>query len=313
MAVYSMTGYASAQSDLLKVGDLSQESQNLSGTSGNRVGVEIRAVNSRFLDLNFKLPEECRQIEPQLRELVQKQLKRGKVELRVWLESDKKQSLKLPAESVLQSLAQMEEQLLSFFPQANRLSIADLLSYSDASESSNINYTMTVIELVQEVLKALKLARAQEGARLSQMLHDRCVQIRHWVGTAQPLVAQVVQTQGDRFLERWKEAMALTGADASTIEANTLIHERALAEATAFAIRVDIDEELTRLNSHIDEILQLLEKGGELGKRLDFLIQELLREANTLGSKAASFELTKIAVELKVLIEQMREQVQNLE
>lgn len=313
MAVYSMTGYASAQSDLLKVGDLSQESQNQAVLGGHRVGIEIRAVNSRFLDLNFKLPEECRQTEPLLRELVQKQLKRGKVELRLWLEGDKKQGLKLPPESVLQSLAQVEEQLLAHFPQAKRLSVVDLLRYSDAGDAATVDYNSTVLELTSQVLKALKLARAQEGERLSAMLQDRCAQIRQWVGTAQPLVAQVVKAQGDRFLERWKEAMALTGAEPAAIEANTLIHERALAEATAFAIRVDIDEELTRLNSHIAEIETLLAKGGELGKRLDFLIQELLREANTLGSKAASFELTKIAVELKVLIEQMREQVQNLE
>ena len=313
MAVYSMTGYASAQSDLLKVGDLSQESQNQAVLTGNRVGIEIRAVNSRFLDLNFKLPEECRQIEPLLRELVQKQLKRGKVELRVWLEGEKKQGLKMPPESVLKSLASIEQQLLGQFPEAKRLSITDLLRYSDASDASPIDYAPTVLDLSGQVLASLKQARAQEGERLSKMLQDRCAQIRAWVATAQPLVSHVVKAQGDRFLERWKEAMSLTGASAAAIEANTLIHERALAEATAFAIRVDIDEELTRLNSHIDEIEALLGKGGELGKRLDFLIQELLREANTLGSKAASFDLTKIAVELKVLIEQMREQVQNLE
>ena len=120
---------------------------------------------------------------------------------------------------------------------------------------------------------------------------------------------QLVAQQRQRFIERWAEAMAL-GDSAVSPEA---ARDRALTEATAFAIRIDVAEEITRLNSHLDEIERLLGKGGEVGKRLDFLIQELHREANTMGSKSAALELTHIAVEMKVLIEQMREQVQNIE
>ena len=121
----------------------------------------------------------------------------------------------------------------------------------------------------------------------------------------------VVQRQQQRFLERWNDALEATGA-AQTISREAL-QERALNEAAAFSIRIDVAEELARLRSHLDEIERLLERGGEVGKRLDFLIQELLREANTLGSKSAALELTNISVEMKVAIEQLREQVQNIE
>ncbi|MBF0762808.1 DUF1732 domain-containing protein, partial [Dysgonomonas mossii] len=148
-----------------------------------------------------------------------------------------------------------------------------------------------------------------EGKRLSAMLQDRVRQLRALAQQAGPLVPQLVDQQRQRFLERWKEAMALTEG-ATLPEA---AQDRALSEATAFAIRIDVAEEITRLASHLDEIERLLKKGGEIGKRLDFLIQELHREANTLGSKSAAMELTRISVDMKVLIEQMREQVQNVE
>jgi uncharacterized protein (TIGR00255 family) len=141
------------------------------------------------------------------------------------------------------------------------------------------------------------------------MLTDRLEQLRALAQQAGPLVPQLVEQQRLRFMERWKEAMALS-------EGTTLpeaAQDRALTEATAFAIRIDVAEEITRLNSHLDEIERLLKKGGEVGKRLDFLIQEMHREANTMGSKSSALELTHISVDMKVLIEQMREQVQNIE
>jgi uncharacterized protein (TIGR00255 family) len=141
------------------------------------------------------------------------------------------------------------------------------------------------------------------------MLLGHLKQLRALAQQAQPLVPKLVEQQRLRFLERWKEAMALAEG-ASLPEA---AQDRALSEATAFAIRIDVAEELMRLGSHIDEIERLVKKGGEIGKRLDFLIQELHREANTLGSKSAALELTHISVDMKVLIEQMREQVQNIE
>ena len=134
-------------------------------------------------------------------------------------------------------------------------------------------------------------------------------QLRALADQAKPLVPQLVEQQRQRFLERWKDAMSL--AEGTVVP--EAAQDRALTEATAFAIRIDVAEELTRLASHVDEIERLIRKGGEIGKRLDFLIQELHREANTLGSKSAALELTRISVDMKVLIEQMREQVQNIE
>jgi uncharacterized protein (TIGR00255 family) len=163
--------------------------------------------------------------------------------------------------------------------------------------------------LFEKALTALLAAREREGARLVTMLVDRTGQLRALAQTAAPLVPQLVEQQRQRFLERWKDAMSLTDGAALPEAAQ----DRALSEATAFAIRIDVAEEITRLESHLTEIERLLAKGGEAGKRLDFLIQELHREANTLGSKSAALELTRISVDMKVLIEQMREQVQNIE
>jgi uncharacterized protein (TIGR00255 family) len=155
----------------------------------------------------------------------------------------------------------------------------------------------------------LMAAREREGARLAAMLLGHLKQLRELARQAQPLVPQLVEQQRNRFLERWKEAMALSEGTSPPEAAQ----DRALAEATAYAIRIDVAEELTRLGSHLDEIERLVKKGGEIGKRLDFLIQELHREANTMGSKSAALELTRVSVDMKVLIEQMREQVQNIE
>jgi uncharacterized protein (TIGR00255 family) len=133
--------------------------------------------------------------------------------------------------------------------------------------------------------------------------------VRNLATQAQPLIPQLVAQQRQRFMDRWQEAMGMT--DGLTLPESA--QDRALTEATAFAIRIDVAEELTRLASHLDELQRLITKGGEIGKRLDFLIQELHREANTMGSKSAALELTHISVDMKVLIEQMREQVQNIE
>ena len=167
------------------------------------------------------------------------------------------------------------------------------------------------LEAAGRAVAALREARAREGARLVSILEERIARLRELAAQAAPLVPQVVQRQQQRFLERWHEALANAGAG-STVTPEAL-QERALNEAAAYALRIDVAEELSRLVAHLDEISRLLKAGGELGKRLDFLIQELHREANTLGSKSSALELTNVSVEMKVAIEQMREQVQNIE
>ena len=302
MPVYSMTGYASAQ--------LTPETATApTDTPCVRLGLEIRAVNSRFLDLTFRLPEELRAQEPALRALLSRHLKRGKVEVRAAIEQDASASLSTPSIALLQRLNMVQEHIQAWLPSAKALSVADALRLAGNSAPTTTDWASILSPLAEEAVTALLDARAREGKRLAKTLLDRIAQLRELAAQATPLVPQLVEQQRQRFLERWQEAMGLTQGQVPAEAAQ----DRALSEATAFAIRIDVAEEITRLDAHLDELERLLKKGGEIGKRLDFLIQELHREANTLVSKSATLELTRISVDMKVLIEQMREQVQNIE
>ena len=305
MPVYSMTGYASAQHG---AGNGSSETE-ARPLPGRRLGLEIRSVNSRFLDLSFRLPDELRAMEPVLRTLLAAKIKRGKVEVRATLESSDSSSVPDPSPRMLQRLNSAQDSVRSWLPQAAPLSVAEVLRLCTGQGAGTEDWSETVPALAEQALTALLEARQQEGARLATMLRGHVKQLGALAQQATPLVPLLVEQQRQRFMERWKEAMGLAEG-AATPEA---AQDRALSEATAFAIRIDVAEEVTRLQSHLDEIERLLKKGGEVGKRLDFLIQELHREANTLGSKSSALDLTHISVDMKVLIEQMREQVQNIE
>ncbi|WP_048439827.1 YicC/YloC family endoribonuclease [Caenimonas sp. SL110] len=305
MAVYSMTGFASGQQS---AADTRSQAETRS-TPPSRLGLEMRSVNSRFLDLTFRLSEELRPYEPALRELIMSRLKRGKVEVRAAVESNAGEGLREPTPRMLQRLNSLQDHVRAWLPDAKSLSVADVVRMSASEGASEADWSEVVIELAKTTLDELMSAREREGARLAEMMIGHLKQLRALAKQAGPLVPQLVEQQRNRFLDRWKEAMALT--DGATLP--EAAQDRALSEATAFAIRIDVAEELTRLASHLDEIERLVKKGGEVGKRLDFLIQELHREANTLGSKSAALEMTRVSVDMKVLIEQMREQVQNLE
>ena len=297
-----MTGYATGQCSLA--------TPDASGTtSAATLGMEIRSVNSRFLDLTLKLPEEWRAAEPGLRELIKATLKRGKVEVRAWTEGRHDSGIRSPSLADLQKLVAVQDHVRSWMPHATPLSVAEVLALSGRPAASASVLSPALLGLASDTLREFVASRAREGARLVAMLRDRTGQIRALAAQAEPLIPALVAAHRQRFLDRWQDAMGTVGLDAATAAAQ----DRALAEATAYAIRIDVAEELTRLTSHLDEIERLLTQGGELGKRLDFLIQELHREANTLGSKSSSLELTRVSVDMKVLIEQMREQVQNLE
>jgi uncharacterized protein (TIGR00255 family) len=305
MPVYSMTGYAAVQ---FSQAQTSPEGSTSADTHA-RLGVEIRSVNSRFLDLAFRLPDDLRQAEPALRSLLTGKLKRGKVEMRVSLESNTGGSLRTPPPATLQRLGSLEDSVKAWLPQAQSLSVADILRLASGEDKNTHDFSAELLKLSQQALTQLLTARESEGARLAKTMLGRSAQLRELAAAATPLVPKLVEQQKARFLERWREAMALS--EGSTLP--EVAQDRALTEATAFAIRIDVAEEITRLFSHLDEIDRLLAGGGEVGKRLDFLIQELHREANTLGSKSGSLELTHISVDMKVLIEQIREQVQNIE
>ena len=302
MPVYSMTGYASAQHTPGGNAEIA--------TPAACLALELRSVNSRFLDVVLRLPDELRPQEPALRELIAKRLKRGKVELRVSVEAAAGGALPDVPVRTLQRLAAAQQQVRVWLPEAAPLSVADALRLAAGDSAASPALGEALLPLARQALDELVAARQREGARLLALLQERITALRALAAQAAPLVPQLMQAQRQRFLERWQEALGAAPASEAVTQA---AQERALAEATAFAIRIDVAEELGRLAAHLDEIEAVLQKGGETGKRLDFLIQELHREANTLGSKSATLELTRISVDMKVLIEQMREQVQNLE
>jgi uncharacterized protein (TIGR00255 family) len=298
-----MTGYASAS-----VGaGLRTDGTAAAGAS---VTAEVRSVNGRFLDLSLKLPEEFRALEPALRELVSACIKRGKVEMRLTGPREGSGDLPVPGSEALMGLVRVESMVQGWLPKAAPLSVHEALQWCRSSPVSD-SLDEPALEAARDALAGLRAAREREGARLATVLLERVTHIRALAAQAGPMLPAVVQKQRERFLERWNEALAASGA-ANSVPTQAL-QERALNEAAAFAIRIDVAEELARLTAHLDEIERLLQAGGELGKRLDFLIQELHREANTLGSKSAALELTGVSVVMKVAIEQMKEQVQNLE
>ncbi len=309
-----MTGYASATAGAQSATEATPGSEpappRASASAAASVMVELRSVNGRFLDLGFRLPDEFRSLEPALRDLLTGAFRRGKIELRLNTHRETDTAWPNPQPEQLNRLTRLESTVQGWLPKAQALSVHEVLQWCKGSSSSE-RLDEVALDAARRCVKGLVEARAREGEKLVAILMERVKRLRELADQAEPLVPQVVQRLQQRFLERWEEALTATGA-AQSISREAL-QERALNEAAAYSIRIDVAEELARLRAHLEEVARLLKAGGEVGKRLDFLIQELLREANTLGSKSSSLELTNISVEMKVLIEQLREQVQNLE
>ena len=303
MAVYSMTGYASAAA-------APSEAGVAAGNATPAVSVELRSVNGRFLDLSFRLPDDLRGLEPALRELVVAAFKRGKIEMRVNSSREADGAWPQPTPEQINKLMRLEGSVQGWMPAARGLSVNEILQWCRGA-AAPVRLDEATMDAARRSAKGLQEARAREGARLVEVLMERVQRLRALVAQAEPLMPAVVKRQQQRFLERWNEALG--NAAAATSVPPEALQERALNEAAAYALRIDVAEEVARLKSHLDEIERLLKQGGEVGKRLDFLIQELQREANTLGSKSAALELTNISVEMKVAVEQLREQVQNIE
>lgn len=313
MSVYSMTGYASLQTKV-QVGDDVQKTTHT--PLNTQLHMELRTVNSRFLDMSFKLSDELRLFEHDLRSIVQQNVRRGKVELRAYLRQEATNpnlSAHMPSTQALQQAMHIQAHIQSWLPQAGSLSVADVMRMSASTQHTTPDAQQLHKQLhtsTKQLIEQLKQARAAEGKKLAHGLHTRCAQLRDYTQQFTPLIPHIIEQQRQRFLDKWQAAIALNADSHISTEA---AQERALSEAAAFALRIDVGEELERLQAHIEAIEALLEKGEAIGKRLDFLIQELHREANTLGSKSASLEGTRMAMDMKVVIEQMREQVQNIE
>ena len=283
-----MTGFAAASAD----------------TPRGRLSVELRSVNARFLDLQFRIADELRAAEPLLRELMQARLARGKVDCRVFLADDASGIAGRLSVEAIARLRELSAQVLKEMPQAAPLRVGDVLRWPGVIVESPLDEEKThrfAAEVCARALEELVASRSREGAKLAAALAERVAAMRRRVDEVAPLVPQSLATYQARLAERLREALGSADDD------------RVRAELAVFATKSDVDEELTRLNAHLAEVERTLQRGGAAGKRLDFLAQELNREANTLASKAASQELSDCALELKLLVEQMREQVQNIE
>jgi len=286
--------------------------------------VECRAVNSRFLDLGFRLPDECRGAEPALRELATKCLSRGKVEFRAaWrVNSGAAGAVKANPHALgalnkdrLDALYTLQEHAQVAFPNAETLRIADILRWPgivSEPRGEEEGWIAATVEAGRAALAALMDSRHAEGKALVTVLTTITSKMREIVKAIEPKVPVYVTQYQEKLTERLAEALAAQ-EQGKISGSGTELMERIRQEVVLYAVRIDVAEEFARLKTHLQVVDSALAGKGPVGKRLDFLMQELNREANTLSSKSVSEECTQAALELKLLIEQMREQVQNLE
>jgi uncharacterized protein (TIGR00255 family) len=287
--ILSMTGFAAVASEL----------------PGASLTVELRSVNHRYLDLQLRLPDELRALDAVLRELLTAELKRGKVDCRIALNHalPGATTLAVNAERVAQ-LRDAATEVLRHAPGSAPLTVVDILRWPGVLTEPSLPpdaLAARAVALVRQALADLAASRAREGEKLAAMLEERCRAIEAQIARVKPRVPAIHDAYVEKLRVRLKEA----GLDPDA--------ERLKQELALFATKIDVAEEVSRLSAHVDEVRRVLVAGGSSGKRLDFLMQELNREANTLGSKSVDAELSQAALELKVLIEQMREQVQNIE
>jgi uncharacterized protein (TIGR00255 family) len=283
--------------------------------------VECRAVNSRFLDLGFRLPDECRGAEPALREMATQELSRGKVEFRAaWrvnagaASSSKAHSHVLGAlnKERLDALFSLQEKAQEAFPKATEMTISDILRWPGVvsePRGEEDGWITATVEAGRAALTSLTESRRAEGKSLVGVLTNITGKMRDIVAVIEPKVPLYVSQYQEKLTERLSDALAAQEQSKGGPE----LMERIRQEVVLYAVRIDVAEEFARLKTHLDAVDKALVGKGPVGKRLDFLMQELNREANTLSSKSVSEECTQAALELKLFIEQMREQVQNLE
>lgn len=286
--ILSMTGYANTSADF----------------SSGSLTLELRAVNHRYLDIQLRMPDELRSFEGSLRELIAARLQRGKVECRINYAARDLLGGTTLNQTLLQQLSSWSSQVQSALPDARSLSVADILNWRGMLETpsaSTDELRATLTSLMQSALQEFSASRAREGEKLKEFLTVRLEKIESLRAQVMPHVPAAIAAYEARLINRLRDA--LQNAE----------DERIRQEITLFASKIDVDEELSRLASHLTEMHRILKQGGAVGKRLDFLMQELNREANTLGSKSVDAEVSRSAMEMKILIEQMREQIQNLE
>jgi uncharacterized protein (TIGR00255 family) len=287
--ISSMTGYAVKTLDVER------------GT----LQLELKSVNSRYLDFHFRIAEELRSLEIPLREVLSSRITRGKIECRLSFNAAAARGDQLELNSgLLANLRTLNERVMTEMPAAKPLSVNDVLRWPGMFGDQSIDFVAMgpqVLALARQVLEEFAASRGREGEKLAAMIVDRVNAMREIVRNVAPRIPEAQALFTDKLRQRLVEAMGNVNDD------------RVLQEVAVFATRIDVAEEISRLSTHLDEVERVLKQGGASGKRLDFLMQELNREANTLGSKSALTEVSQASMELKLLIEQMREQIQNLE
>ena len=287
--ILSMTGYASQEYN----------------TSGGILLLELRSVNHRYLELQLKLDDNLRSFEAAVRELIQAKLGRGKVDCRLSLirniAADSAPQLN---HSVLQQIAENAKTAAQYFPHTQPVNMLEILQMPGVISTTALDADALEADLktvLNSVLQDLIAAKSREGEKLKTIILDRLQEVEGLVAKVKPMMPALVGQYQEKLTIKLREAHASND------------DERIRQEMVLFLQRIDVDEELVRLSSHIAEVKRILNANAAAGKRLDFLMQEMNREANTLGSKSVAIETSQISMELKVLIEQMREQMMNIE
>ena len=284
-------------------------------TPAGTVTVECRSVNSRFLDLTLRLDDTLRFAEPAIRERLQKRLTRGKVEVRMSLSADESA---LPAqinESALMRLLELQSAVLRHSPEAAELSVSEILEMpgiAHTAQTDKDELLQAVLAVLDKTLDGFIAAREREGAALAKVINGYMDKMTSVVEEVRAAIPQILAQLQAKLAARLEDALSQTLTQQGTLTKEE-ITERIRQEVTLYAMRMDVDEEMNRLTTHIAEVRRLLAAGGAVGRKLDFMAQEMNREANTLGSKAAAIEMTQASLSLKITIDQMREQIQNLE
>lgn len=296
--VYSMTGYAATQAP----------------SPLGIISLEVRSVNSRFLDLTLRTADELKCTETALRSILTQSVGRGKVEIRTGVKAELNETSGSINPAALSLIQKLQAEVLSALPDARPMSAAEILAYPGVVRTAEANpeeLTKIVSGLLTTALETFKKSAEREGAALAEVLKGYCDKIDAIADAVQVRMPDIVAAAQAKLTQRLEDALskALTAHSQLTSEE---VSDRIRTEATLYAMKIDVDEEVNRLKTHTKEVRRVLTAGGPVGKRLDFLMQEMNREANTLGSKAAAIEMTDASLNLKLLIEQMREQIQNL-
>ena len=286
--IKSMTGYAAVSGEV----------------PGGRFALELKSVNHRYLEFQTRMPEDLRSHEAQMRELVAQVLTRGKVDCQVTFAAVATRESFAPNQEALTVLAETQKQILAQFD-AKPMSVWEIMHAPGVMSAEALGTDAAkeaLLALFKKAIEELNATREREGAKLAVLINDRLTRIEELVKQVTPLIPGLVAAYQEKLAQKLADAMVGTATD-----------ERLKQEVVLFASRIDVAEELNRLSTHVSEVRRVLKAGGAVGKRLDFLMQELNRESNTLGSKSVSTDATNVSIELKVLIEQMREQIQNIE